>query len=201
MDPALKWRSVQFTVINNSINGNFNVVLQGYNSITKLWQDLASSISSPYNTDSISTKIFPSLRLFFAFSDSSLGATSSILLKKVNIDTKELPEVVLHTASIIINPDTILQGLDTKVSLVVNNIGQSNADDLQLKYFLNNADTALISSVISVNADSSKEIEYVLKTNSLLFQNDIKVFGQLAGQEYFTFNNISQKTFSLLVIQ
>ena len=39
------------------------------------------------------------------------------------------------------------------------------------------------------------KITYTLKTNSLLFQNEIRVLAQLSGQEYFTFNNITQNSF------
>ncbi len=193
--PPLEWDQLSYEVLNLGTSGRYSVDLQGYNSSTKIWDTLQTNINSNIDLKNISPLMYKYLRTNFSFTDSSFGATEAIKLKSLNINYKELPEVILSDNNIVISPDSILQGLDTELTLKTLNIGKNDANNLSLNFYLNDEDSSFNQQNINIIADSSAQSNYVINTSPLLFENKVKIIAQLEGPEYFTFNNKIERKF------
>lgn len=193
--PAKKWNYVSYNLVNNSLTGISEVELHGYNVNSKSWDTLLTNIPSTFNVSDISTSIYKGLRVFVNLTDSSLGASEPMKFSDLQISYEQLPEVSLTKNNISVSPDSMIQGIETKLDLKVINLGNSFADSLKVSFYLNDADTAFYSPIISVPADSSVQLEYTIKTDKIIFNNDIKVVAQSPNPEYFTFNNKIDRTF------
>jgi hypothetical protein len=193
--PAYKWNNISYDLENPSSSGNFETMLLGQNKSSKKWDTLAVNIPSPYNLESVDPLKYIQLQMHFSLTDSSFSATDQMKLKNLNIDYSTLPEIHITNPMLKISPDSILQGFNTTVYFDAVNIGASDADSLQLLFYLNNSGSVFYSPQITVKGDTFKTVQHEFSTDTLIFTNNINVVGILKSPEYYTFNNITNKDF------
>ena len=105
------------------------------------------------------------------------------------------PEIVLSTRDLTFSADTLLQGFPIDMELKVKNLGYATAENLNIKFYLNDADSAYISDNINLASDSVKIIKHTIPTSNLIFDNKFKVVSTATVPEFYTFNNITENRF------
>lgn len=196
--PASSWKNLSYDLETPSITGTFTTKLLGFNNNTKQWDTLASAIPSTYDLSHVSASEYSSLKLNFMLSDSSFGASEPMKLKSVGINFDVLPEVMLARHNISVTPDSIMQGFETELSLIVQNISPIPAQDVAIKFYLNEADSAFFEPVININGDSTVTLNYTIHTDKLIFENDILVYAFPTNPDMFSFNNRTNESFFVI---
>jgi hypothetical protein len=193
--PAQKWNSLNFEFETTGSAGNYQAVLEGYNNNSKSWDTLGINLLQSSTLLGINPLMYTKLRVEYSLIDSSFGASLPMVLKSFHIDYNPPPEVFINSRNITFTPDSVLQGLPTKLTAVMQNIGYSKADSTVAKFFLNGADSAFLTKVISIGENSSSAIDYIINTALLIFNNNIKVIASVPHNEFFTYNNIAENSF------
>jgi hypothetical protein len=196
--PASEWNTASYQIENQSSSSFFNVTLLGFNENTRALDTLNSQMPSFLDLESIDSKQYPYLRMDIELVDSSLGASSQIRLKEIEVDYETLPEVIFTKPLFIVNPDTTLQGFDIKMDFKAKNIGKIRAENLSVEFYLDDEDSSFFVQNISIDPDSSVPVEsQILSTYALspATLHKIKAVGKQESKEYFTFNNILRKGF------
>lgn len=193
--PAVQWNQIDFEIDSAGSAGTYNGMLLGLNKTSKLWDTLKTNLQTNYSLSYISPVDYSKLRVSFNLRDTTFGAINPLKFKRLTLSYKPLPEIVMSKNNLTFIPDTILQGLSTEMQLKVPNYGYSNAQNLDVKFYLNDADSAVYSYLISVESDSFKIIKHVIPTSSLIFDNKFKVVLTNEIPEYHTFNNLITNSF------
>ncbi|MCH7772109.1 MAG: hypothetical protein IIA49_14020 [Bacteroidetes bacterium] len=194
--PAAWWKSLSFDLLNPNPTGEYSADLLGFNSSSKLWDTIKVNLQTPYSLIDINAKEYPKLQIYFTLTDSSFTNNSPIELKSVNIDYQELPNVMFVKSDLQFSPDSILQGFPVTMNFKARNFGETNIDSLNIKFYLNGLDSVIYSKVVSIPADSiSENISYIIESDHLLFENEIRAFGTTDQLEYFSFDNLIENQF------
>lgn len=200
--PAAQWDSLSFEVEKIGAAGKFNLQLQGLNPITNNWDMLYPNLQSAIEIKDIDPEQYRRLRFYGTITDSSFGTSAPIKFKSFQIDYVPLPDVALTNNNFYFTPDTVLQGFDDTMSLKVLNLGDSEAKDVKINFYLNPQDTsatdsAYYSATVTVSADSFVLVNKILKTASFspATEHDFKVVAEYPSREYYTFNNITANSF------
>ncbi len=196
--PAGSWNNLTYNIENINSNTSYNVFLIGKNSITKLWDTLATNISSAYSLANVDPKKYESIKMDFNFRDSSYISATPVKLKSVSVNYSSLPDLSVDKNDLILTPDTVLQANPININLTIHNYGLSNADSAEIKLFLNSTDSAFFSKIISIPVDSTASLSTNINTNQMSAVNDIiaEVFSK--GKEFYSFNNIADNKFFVL---
>ena len=193
--PANKWNNLKINLENSSQTGNYTVNLLGFNSSNKIWDTLAVTIPDSLDLSNISTVDYNLLKMSFTLSDSSFGASEPMKLRSVEIDYDMLPEVMLTKKNINVSPDSILQGFQTELTLNIQNISSTSVNDVNVKFYINNSDTAFYSQNVMINADSLTTIKHNINTDNILFENNLRIFAFPIHPTLFTFNDRTEHDF------
>src|ERR1035437_9565445 len=107
----------------------------------------------------------------------------------INISYETLPEINLMKSNFTFNPDTVLQGLNSSFNIKIDNLGDSDADSLSLKFYLDNQDSVYLLKKMNVPKDSSNSFSQTIPTANLspATFHKLKVIGAIPTPEYFTF--------------
>jgi hypothetical protein len=198
--PSAEWNSLEYIVDDIGSAGSYQTYLKGFNKNTNLWETLIVNPLPQIILSSIKASEYPYLQLHFSLVDTSFGATESIKLKSINISYETPSEIMITDESIVFTPDTILQGFDTELSSRILNIGNSQSEEIRLDYYFNaekdsSGDSSFISRNISIPGKGYLDLYDTLSTSSMLFDNSVRIVVEYSGIEYFTFNNLSEKSF------
>jgi len=194
--PVAWWNNMSYDLYKPTETGEYQANLFGLNSTSKFWDTLKVDVPPLYSLSDVSANEYPKLRLNFSLSDSSLGATKAMELRSVNFDYQQLPDVLFVRDDLQFSPDSILQGFPISMSFNAKNYGSISIDSLNISFYLNGEDTVIYSKVVSIPADSiSENISYIIESDHLLFENDIRAFGTTDQLEYFTFDNLIENQF------
>ena len=193
--PAIQWNKLSYLLETTGSAGTYNSFLEGYNSKNKIWDTLYTSLPFYQNLESVDPEKYSKLRIGINLTDSSFGSSESIKFKSMNIQYTNLPEVSFSNNNLRFSPDSILQGFPIMMDFKVKNYGYSNAEDLKVNFYLDNADSSFYSKTISVPADSEKEMSDQIETNNIVLNHKIKVQGIFTRPDIFSFNNTTEKTF------
>ncbi|OIP60817.1 MAG: hypothetical protein AUK34_06020 [Ignavibacteria bacterium CG2_30_36_16] len=200
--PVAQWDSLNFEVEKTGFAGKFNLHLQGLNSSTNNWDMLYSNLQSATEIKDIDPEQYRRLKFYCTITDSSFGTSAPIKFKSFQIDYVPLPDVALTNNNFYFTPDTVLQGFDDTMSMKVLNLGDSEAKDVKVYFYLNPQDTsatdsAYYSATITVPPDSFFSVTKILKTAlfSPATKHDFKVVAEYPKREYYTFNNITANSF------
>ena len=192
--PASKWISLNYDLHTNS-TGSFSNVLYGLNKNTKNYDTLALNVQSGYSLQNISTDDYQYLRLFVRMTDSTFNTTNPMQFIDLNLDFDGLPEIMITKNDINVSPDSVLQGLNTKMNFSIKNVGFVEADSVNVKFFFNDSDSTFMTSTVNLKPDSSKSLERTFSTTPFIFDNTIKALATYPKSEYFTFNNVISHKF------
>jgi hypothetical protein len=194
--PAAWWNNLEYDFYNPSPNGEFSVDLLGQNSNTKIWDTLQTDIPANLNLNNIDADIYPKLKLYFDLVDSSFNTTQPMELRSLNFDYQTLSDVYFVRNNLNFEQDSLLQGFPVTMNFQSRNYGELSSDSLQLDFYLNGLDTIIYSSSVSIPPDSiSNQVSYVIDTDGLIFENEIRVLGEQKKREYFYFNNLIDNRF------
>lgn len=195
--PASSWNSLQYDIDNSGSNGTFSTLLKGFNKTSRSWDTLFVNPANPQNLNSISSTEYPYLQFQVNMRDTSFGGGEPIQFKGMNIDYITPPELMITKDDILFDPDTLMQGFDTKLTTKVVNLGKVPADNVNLKYILSAPsasihDSLLISKTINVPAEGQVELVDTLVTSRTIFSNYMQLLSEYSGNEFFGFNNLSE---------
>ncbi len=200
--PATKWNSLNFEVDETGSTGKYKLQLYGLNSGTSRWDTLLTNIRAASDIKDIDPEKYRKIKFYGTISDSSFGTSAPIKFKNFQIDFVPLPDVALVKNNFVFSPDTVLQGFDDSMDLKVLNLGDSEAKDVSLKFYLNPqdtsaTDTAYYSATVTVPADSFISVNKILKTSTFVpaTEHKFKVVAEYPKREYYTFNNITSNSF------
>jgi hypothetical protein len=194
--PVAGWNSVKYDLNNPSPTGKINTYLLGQNSATKNWDTLQVDIPDSTSLSEINSDLYSHLRIKFDLTDSSLTTTEPMELRSVQFDYHPLSDVYFEREDFHFQQDSLLQGLPVTFDFKARSFGDSAANSLNLNFYLNGLDSLLFSPTVRVPADSfSNPVEYTIETNKLLFENEVRVFGEQNKREYFYFNNLIDNKF------
>lgn len=199
--PASKWKQVSYEMESNGSAGSYNAILLGFNKIANTWDILNANLPSLYSLADLNTSIYNKLKLRFDLKDTTFGFSLPLKFKNVNVSYLTLPEIVLTRNNLTFQPDSILQGFPINMALNVMNVGDENADSLQVDFYLDDSDSVLHRTNINVPADTSNKVGYTIQTNQLSPQafHKIKAIASLqSADEYYVYNNIIDKNFFVL---
>ena len=199
--PAFKWNQVSYEMESSGSSGSYNAELLGFNKNSNAWDILNANLPASYSVTDINTSIYYKLKLKFDLRDATFGISTPLKFKSLNVSYLTLPEIVLTRNNLIFQPDSILQGFPINVALNVMNIGDRNADSIQVEFYLDDSDSALHRANINVSADTSKKVEHTIQTDQLSPQafHKIKAIATLqSSDEYYVYNNIIDKNFFIV---
>ncbi len=194
--PIAWWNHLEYDLYKPTDTGDYQATLFGFNSRSSNWDTLKVNVPSFYSLSNVIAKEYPKLKLNFSLTDSSLGSTEPMELKSVNFDYQQLPDVLFVKDDMQFSPDSSLQGFPITMSFKAKNYGPTIIDSLHVSFYLNGEDSVIYSKVVSVPADSiSENISYIINSDHLLFENEIRAFGTTDQLEYFDFNNLIENQF------
>ena len=194
--PVAWWKSVEYDIFDNSPGGEYSVDLWGQNTNTKLWDTLQTSIPSAFSLNEINPDLYPLLKLHINLTDTSISITEPMQLRSIGFDYQTLSDVYFVRKDLNFEQDSLLQGFPVTMNFKSRNHGEFGVDSLHLDFYLNGLDSIIYSSMIAVPPDSiSDEVSYVVETDRLLFENEIRVLGELPNREYYYFNNLIDNKF------
>jgi hypothetical protein len=85
------------------------------------------------------------------------------------------------------------------MSFKAKNYGPISIDSLNVAFYLNGEDSVIYSKNISIPADSiSESMSYVIESDHLLFNNEIRAYGTSNQLENFSFNNLIENDFYVI---
>lgn len=197
--PAIKINLIDYLVDTQNSQGNYNAYLEGLNKNTRKWEIIVSPLL-PQSSPQINTDIYRFFRVKFEFVDSSFGTSEPLKLKNVFVDYEVPPEIIITRDDITFDPDTLLQGFNVLVNSSVKNMGYNDADSIKLDYFLKSVDFSSTENIfrtrtISLKKDSSLSFSDTLKTDRILFNNNVKVSAIYPKSDMFNFNNSAVSNF------
>lgn len=193
--PAFEWKTLKYNIINNSANGEYSSLLEGLNRQTRKWDSLAFNPPTNHNISSVKAKDYNYLRVSFELVDSSLSTVNPIELRNVNVDYLSPPELQVIKDDLRFSPDSLLQGFDLNMNLKVFNYGEGKADSSTVNFYMDNSDSSFYTATVNIPADSFVNISHIIPTSRLLFSHPVKAIAKSTGNEFYTFNNITSKSF------
>lgn len=194
--PVAWWNELEYDLNNPSPTGEYSADLLGLNTVTRIWDTLQVNIPSTLSLSNIKADDYTYLKVAFELSDSSFETIEPMELKSVNFNYQPLADIYFDRDDLYFTPDSLLQGFPITMKFKSRNIGDLPADSLNLNFYFNGLDSLIYQTILSVPADSvSDEISYVMETDGMLFENEIKVLGEQNNRELFYFNNLIDKTF------
>ena len=198
--PALTWNNVNYVIDSTASKGKYNVSMLGLSRTTGNYDTLKTNVPPSVSIADVNAKIYDYIKLAFNFIDTSYGASEPLKLKSVFTGYTTAPEVSINNNDISFTPDSVLQGFNIILNLKAYNYGESGADSVTLKYYANNSDSAFIVNKVSIPADSSVILTNTINTTSwspaTLYNT--KIVATLPVGEFFTFNNIAEKSFYVI---
>jgi hypothetical protein len=198
--PALTWNNINYVVDTVASKGKYNVALLGLNRTSGIYDTLKTNVPPSASVVDINAKIYDYIKLAFSFSDSSYGASEPLKLKSVFTGYTTAPEISINKNDISFTPDSVLQGFNIVSNLKAYNYGESDADSVTLKYYVNNSDSAFMVNKVSIPKDSSVILTNTINTTSwhpaTLYNT--KIIASMPAGEFFTFNNIAEKSFYVI---
>lgn len=193
---AAWWNNLEYNLDNPGTTGESRADLLGLNNTSKQWDTLLVNIPASLPLNSIDSSKYSFLKVNFTLTDSSFGTSVPMEFYSLNIDYQVPSEIYFVRDDLVIEPDTILQGLPVTMSFIGRNVGPLDMDEIKLNFYLNGLDSLFHSVTVDIPNDStSEEITYVIETDRMLFDNEIKVFAETNKTEYFKFNNLIDNQF------
>ncbi|HVO75527.1 MAG TPA: hypothetical protein VMT35_15970, partial [Ignavibacteriaceae bacterium] len=196
--PASQWNSIKYEIEDNNPFGSINASLLGYNAAKRTWDTLSAQLPSEMDLNNISAEAHPFIKINFDFVDTSLSPSTPLLLKNVLSDFISVPEINISRNNFTITPDTVQQGFDLNSTLKITNIGFADADSVKVKFYINSSDSASYTASVNIKKDSSALVNGNL-INTASFNPatlySLKVIANDKYQEFYTFNNIAEKSF------
>jgi hypothetical protein len=197
--PVAWWNHVAYDLYKPSETGEYQTILFGLNNISKNWDTLKVDVPSLHSLTDVNAKEYPELKLYLSLTDSSLGSTEPMELRSVNFNYQQLPNVLFVRDDMQFNPDSILQGFPITMSFKAKNYGPISIDSLNVSFYLNGEDSIIYSKVVSIASDSISEIiSYIIESDHLLFENEMRAFGTTDQLEYFSFDNLIENQFFII---
>lgn len=193
--PAKKWNSLIVNINNPSPTATYKINLFGLNSSTRLVDTLFQDITPDFSLSNINSQTYPFLKASIMLHDSSFGVVNQISIEGINFDYISYPEVFVSNNSLEVEPDSILQGLNTTLKVKVFNAGLSQADSITVKLYLINADSLFTTFNYSLPSDSSVTLSHSFNTSPLIFENSLRAIIEPNEREFYSFNNQVDKTF------
>lgn len=193
--PAKKWNSLNVEIDNPSPTATYKIDLFGLNSVTRSADTLFQNITPDFSLDNINSQIYPFLKTNVTLHDSSFGVVNQIAINSINFDYISYPEVFVTSNSLSVEPDSVLQGLNTTLKVKVYNAGLSQADSITVKVYLNNADSVFTAFNFSLPKDSSITSSYTFNTSPIILENSLRAIIDPNEREFFSFNNQIDKSF------
>ena len=193
--PSVKWNSYRYEIDTTGSTGIYKAKLLAKNKNTGLWDTLFTNIPNSQDISNIDALTYDYIKIFFEFIDSSYNPSAPLKLKSLLVDFDSQPEVVLFPDDLTFSSDTLLQGFPIDLQLQIRNLGYAAANNLDVKFYINDADSAFISEKISIQRDSVKVIKHTLSTANLIFDTKFKVVATSPIPEFYTFNNITENGF------
>ncbi|MCZ6702269.1 MAG: C25 family cysteine peptidase, partial [Ignavibacteria bacterium] len=194
--PIAWWNHLSYDLYKPTATGEYQASLLGLNRSSGIWDTLNVDVPPFYSLSNLDAKEYPKLKLNFSLSDSSLSTTEPMELRNVNLDYQQLPDVLFVTDDLQFSPDSLLQGFPISMSFRAKNYGSISIDSLNISFYLNGEDSVIYSKNISIPADSiSENISYIIDSDHLLFENEIRAFGTTDQLEYFNFDNLVENQF------
>lgn len=187
--PAKKWNSLNIEIDNPSPTASYKIDLFGLNSLTRNADTLFQNIQPSFSLSNINAETYPYLKTNIILTDSSLGSVNQIAINNINLDYISYPEVFVSNNSISVEPDSVLQGLNTTVKVKVYNAGLSRADSVTVKVYLNNADSVFTTFNFPLPEDSSIISSYTFNTSPIILENSLRAIIEPNEREFYSFNN------------
>lgn len=193
--PSVKWKSCEYDIDVTGSTGIYTVKLIGKNKNTNQWDTLFYNLPSSQSLDEVSASTYDYLKFLFEFIDSSYNPSAPLKLKSLLVNYDSNPEIVLFPNDLTFSADTLLQGFPIDMELKVRNLGYSDAENLIIKFYLNDADSSYFTDSITIEQDSTKIIKHTIPTSNLIFENKFKVFAFAQTPEFYSFNNTTENGF------
>lgn len=194
--PAAWWNDLEYDLVNPSPTGDYRADLLGFNTLTKTWDTVQVNIPNQMSLSEIKADEYSSLKLSFSLTDSSFTTVEPMELKSVHISYHPLSDVYFVRDDLQFDPDTVLQGFPISMFFKGRSYGDLPADSVDLKFYLNGLDSIIYTSQVSIPVNgTSEQVSYVIPSDRLLFENEIRAFGESSQRELFYFNNLIDNRF------
>lgn len=192
--PAVNFNSVAFSLnVEKSESSEFYVEIFGRNSRNKTWEVLDSNYSSSSLLNLEEGK-YDYFRTEFNFIDTSFGSQNRAELINVGFDYTKPSEFILTGENVIVESDSMLQGVNYNLNIKVINIGM-RVDSTKAEIKVLNSDLPATEAKLYFNNFREAEAEVNIPTVSLLGRNIIEIKIIDGINEKFTYNNSLHKTF------
>lgn len=193
--PAYKWNSINYELENNSSSGSYEATLIGFNRKTNQVDTLINNLQPSTSLTQFNNGNYQYLKLHFDLVDSSLGSNDPMKLKSIHFDFTNPPEISVSKEDFSFTPDSLLQGYNITMNLKVKNLGETAADSVNLRFYLNNGDSTFYNPIVSVPKDTFIIVSTEIPTSAFLFDQSVQVIANTTDLELFTYNNISSNSF------
>ena len=198
--PAISWRHLTYQIEKTGTGGESSLSIIGLNNNTKQLDTLFNNVPDNFSLNGIDSSKYKFLELKFILSISANNPSDQIRLTNVYVDYNTPPEILLVNKNISFASDSLEYGLSNSVDLKVLNIGNTKADSVLVKFFVDNSNTEFASAKINVPADSSVGVSRDFSTSNLTGgqYHKISASASLKEPEFFTYNNNASNTFFVI---
>jgi hypothetical protein len=193
--PASEWNNLEFDIDQTNSNGVYKAFLHGKSKESGQWEIIDTLYQPANSLESLNVNDFNYVKFNVQFVDSSFGSGQPMKFNSLKINYDPLPEISMIPAELTFDPDSMLQGIDVNMNLIVHNLGYPTADSLRLDYYLNDGDSAYLTKYISVPPDSFTIVDHLIETSKIIFENKIKVIASTPMEEYYSYNNLVENKF------
>jgi hypothetical protein len=193
--PAGVWNSIAYNFDLTNSKGTYKAILLARTLNNQNFDTVSVSFQSGGDISTLNKKKYNYAKIHFLLTDTSTGISRPVEFKSAQANYTSLPEIALFQSDLVISPDTIIQGLPVNLSIKVNNIGYAEADSVNIKFYLDNADSAFYTKQINIKPDSSVLVSTTLQTAGIASVNDLKVTAAMPSAEFFSFNNSASGEF------
>jgi hypothetical protein len=193
--PASEWNNLEFDIDQTNSNGVYTAFLHGKSKESGQWEIIDTLYQPAHSLESLNVNDFNYVKLNVQFVDSSFGSGQPMKFNSLKINYDPLPEISMIPSELTFQPDSMLQGIDVNMNLIVHNLGYPTVDSLRLDYYLNDGDSAYLTKYISVPPDSFTIVDHLIETSKIIFENKIKVIASTPMEEYYSYNNLVENKF------
>ena len=195
--PASSWKGLihNFVKVNNA--GSIRTLLSGYNRNTKIWDTLATGISTQYDLSHIAPNVYQYIQARTDFTDSTFDKSASLGVASLQCNYSQLPEIMVTDKDIVLVSDTVAQGSSLQMTIQLRNVTNTPADSVTVSCKIDGSTESAFTKKLSIPTDSSAAITVSIPTSSLAAQtiHRVKITAALPNDDQFLFNNFSTKDF------
>jgi len=195
LGPAKKWKSLSYVLDKLVAASNSSVKLEKLNNETHKWELLLDNAPPFTRLDTLLIPRNSLLRLNVDLKDTSTVFSQVFNFTQLSCDYTLPTELTVSKNSLIITPDSLLQGFPITVRLSATNISSTPSDSFLVECYLDDSTLPFYSTKTALKVDSSVSFTTAFQSDKIGDIHSFKLKIIPNESEQFSFNNFLEKPF------